>query len=105
MVTAIRWMQKFVGRAESTLPFATSAYLHLTTDFFLSKWRTFVRKPVSWQLREVCNGELALSPAWVPEQRASVDGAEQVPGAVLALSMPFLLNLTSALGVLAPFHR
>ena len=98
-------MQKFVGRAESTLPCATSDYLHLTTDFFLSKWRTFIRKPVSWQLRDICNGELALSPAWVPEQRASVDGAEQVSGAVLALSMPFLLNLTSALGVLAPFHR
>ena len=48
MVTAIRWMQKFVGGAESTLPFATSAYLHLTTDFFLSKWKTFIRKPVSW---------------------------------------------------------
>ena len=62
MVTAIRWMQKFVGRAESTLPFSISAYLHLTTDFFLSKWRTFIRKPVSWRLREVCNGELALSP-------------------------------------------
>ena len=62
MVTAMRWMQKFVGGAESTLPFATSAYLHLTTDFFLSKWKTFIRKPVSWRLREVCNGELALSP-------------------------------------------
>ena len=34
MVTAIRCRQKFVGRAESTLPFSTSAYLHLTTDFF-----------------------------------------------------------------------
>ena len=43
MVTAMRWMQKFVGGAESTLPFATSAYLHLTTDFFLSKWKTFIR--------------------------------------------------------------
>ena len=36
MVTAIRWMQKFVGRAESTLPFSTLAYLHPTTDFFFS---------------------------------------------------------------------
>ena len=53
MVTAVRWMQKFVGRAESTLPFSSSAYLHLKTDFFLSKWRTFIRKPVSWQLRDV----------------------------------------------------
>ena len=35
MVTAVRWMQKFVGRAESTLPFSSSAYLHLKTDFFL----------------------------------------------------------------------
>ena len=61
MVTAIMWMQKFVGRAESTLPFSISAYLHLTTDFFLSKWRTFIRKPVSWRLREVCSGELAKS--------------------------------------------
>jgi hypothetical protein len=55
-------MQKFVGRAESKLPFSISAYLHLTTDFFLSKRRTFIRKPVSWRLREVGNGELALSP-------------------------------------------
>ena len=62
MVTAIRWMQKFVGRAESTLPFATSVYLHLTTDFFLSKWKTFIRKPVSWRLRDGCNRELALPP-------------------------------------------
>ena len=62
MVTAIRCRQKFVGRAESTLPFSTSAYLHLTTDFFLSKWKTFIRKPVSWRLREVCNRELALPP-------------------------------------------
>ena len=105
MVTAIRWMQKFVGRAESTLPFATSAYLHLTTDFFLSKWKTFIRKPVSWQLREVCNGELALSPAWFLNKEPLWMGAEHVAGAVLAPSMPFLLNLTSALGVLAPFHR
>ena len=52
MVTALRWRQKFVGRAESTLPFSTSAYLHLTTDFFLSKWKTFIRKPVSWLLRK-----------------------------------------------------
>lgn len=62
MVTALRWRQKFVGRAESTLPFSTSAYLHLTTDFFLSKWKTCIRKPVSWRLREVCNRELALPP-------------------------------------------
>ena len=105
MVTAIRWMQKFVGRAESTLPCATSDYLHLTTDFFLSKWRTFIRKPVSWQLREVCNGELALSPAWFLNKEPLWMGAELVAGAVLAPSMPFLLNLTSALGVLSPFHR
>ena len=64
MVTAIRWMQKFVGRAESTLPFATLAYLHPTTDFFLSKWKTFIRKSVSWRLREVCNGALALVSLW-----------------------------------------
>ena len=62
MVTAMRWMQKFVARAESTLPFATLAYLHLTTDFFLSKWKTFIRKPVSWRLRDSCNRELALPP-------------------------------------------
>ena len=51
----MRWMQKFVARAESTLPFVTLAYLHLTTDFFLSKWKTFIRKPVSWRLRDGCN--------------------------------------------------
>ena len=65
MVTAITWMRKCVGRAESMLPFSTSVYLHLKTDIFLSKWRTFIRKPVSWQLRDVYNGELALSPVWV----------------------------------------
>ena len=41
----------------------------------------------------------------VPEQRASVDGAERVAGTVLTLSMPFLLNITPALGGPAPFHR
>ena len=104
MVTAIMWMQKFVGRAESTLPFSISAYLHLTTDFFLSKWRTFIRNQ--------CPGDSEKSAveSWpslrlVPEQRASVDGAERVAGAVLAPSTPFLLNLTSALGGPAPFHR
>ena len=44
MVTAIRWMQKFVGRAESTLPFATLAYLHLTTDFFPLQMEDFYQK-------------------------------------------------------------
>ena len=44
VVTAIRWMQKFVGRAESTLPFATSAYLHLTTDYFSLQMEDFYQK-------------------------------------------------------------
>ena len=52
MVTALRWRQKFVGRAESTLPLTTSTFLQLTTDIFLSKWKTFIRKPVSWLLRK-----------------------------------------------------
>ena len=104
MVTAIRCRQKFVGRAESTLPFSTSAYLHLTTDIFLSKWKTFIRKPVSWLLRN-CATESWPCLHLVPEQRASVGGAERVPGTVLSPSTPFLLNLTSAVGVLAPFHR
>ena len=105
MVTAMRWMQKFVARAESTLPFATLAYLHLTTDFFLSKWKTFIRKPVSWRLREVCNGALALVFLWFLSKEPLWTGAEHVAGAVLTPSTPFLLNLTSALGVLALFHR
>ena len=104
MVTALRCRQKFLGRAESTLPLTTSTFLQLTTDIFLSKWKTFIRKPVSWLLRK------SATESWpclhlVPEQRASVGRAERVPGTVLALSTPFLLNLTSALGVLAPFHR
>ena len=40
---------------------------------------------------------LSKEPLWT--------GAQHVAGAVLATSTPFLLNLTSALGVLAPFHR
>ena len=62
MVTAVRWIQKFMGRAESMLPFSTSAYLHLTTDFFPLQMEDLYQKPVSWQLREVCNRELALPP-------------------------------------------
>ena len=104
MVTAVRWIQKFMGRAESMLPFSTSAYLHLTTDFFLSKWKTCIRNQCPG------NSEKSATESWpclclVPEQRVPVGGAERVPGTVLAPSTPFLLNLTSALGVLAPFHR
>ena len=40
---------------------------------------------------------LSKEPLWT--------GAEHVAGAVLTPSTPFLLNLTSALGVLALFHR
>ena len=40
---------------------------------------------------------LSREPLWT--------GAERVPGAMLARSTPFLLNLTSALGVLALFYK
>ena len=73
MVTAIMWMQKFVGRAESKLPFSISAYLHLTTDFFLSKWRTFIRNQCPGDSEKSAT-ESWPSLRWVPEQTASVDG-------------------------------
>ena len=60
MVTAIRWMPKFAGRAESTLLFSPLAYFHLTTDIFLSKWRTFTGRLVSWCHMSVCSLVLCL---------------------------------------------
>ena len=59
-----------MGRAESTLPFSPLAYLHLTTWYFLSKWRTLSENH--------CPGdsEKSTTESWpclllVPEQRAS----------------------------------
>ena len=63
MVTAIRWMQKFVGRAESTLPFSTSAYLHLTTDFFSVQMEDFYQTTSVLATQRRLK-ELVLSPVW-----------------------------------------
>ena len=71
MVTAVRWIQKFMGRAESTLPFSTLAYLHLTTDFFLSKWKTCIRnqcpgdsESLQWRARPTSVWFLSKEPLW-----------------------------------------
>ena len=78
MVTAIRWMQKFVGRAESTLPSSTSAYLHLTTDFFSVQMEDFYQKTSVLETQRRLKERAGPVPCLVPEQTASVDGGLSV---------------------------
>lgn len=76
MVTAVRWIQKFMGRAESMLPFSTSAYLHLTTDFFPLQMEDLYQKTSVLVTQRSLQRESWPCLCLVPEQRAPVDGAE-----------------------------
>ena len=88
MVTAIRWMQKFVGRAESTLPFSTLAYLHLTTDYFSLQVEDFYQKTSVLATQRCLQERAGPVPCLVPEQTASLDGGLSVGQALCSHRSP-----------------